>query len=112
MDAEVNGWFNEELAGSTFADEWLGKRLSQLVEKLDGAMGASISLACQDRANTKAAYRFFFANHRVRCTFVKITSVVQDAPVSFIGKRCRSHSPIWAPAPSRPGASSLRSACP
>lgn len=64
MDAGVNAWFDEELAGSTFADERLGKRLRRLVERLDGAMGASIPLACQDWANTKAAYRFF-ANDRV-----------------------------------------------
>src|SRR5688500_7240490 len=31
---------------------------------MDGAMGSSIPLACQDWANTKAAYRFF-ANERV-----------------------------------------------
>ncbi|MCY1740681.1 IS4/Tn5 family transposase DNA-binding protein [Ensifer sp. SL37] len=64
MDAGVNAWFDEEPAGSTFADERLGKRLRQLVERLSGAMGASIPLACQDWANTKAAYRFF-ANDRV-----------------------------------------------
>ncbi|WP_226951520.1 IS4/Tn5 family transposase DNA-binding protein [Rhizobium terrae] len=64
MDAGVNAWFDDELAGSTFADERLGKRLRQLVERLNGAMGASIPLACQDWANTKAAYRFF-SNDRV-----------------------------------------------
>ena len=64
MDAGVNAWFDDELAGSTFVDERLGKRLRQLVERLNGTMGASIPLACQDWANTKAAYRFF-ANDRV-----------------------------------------------
>ncbi|WP_245459572.1 transposase [Rhizobium sp. CCGE531] len=54
MDAGVNAWFDDELAGSTFADERLGKRLRRLVERLDGAMGASVPLACQDWANTKA----------------------------------------------------------
>jgi hypothetical protein len=38
--------------------------LRKLLERMDGAMGASIPLACQDWANTKAAYRFF-SNERV-----------------------------------------------
>ena len=64
MDGEVDAWFDHELAGCTFADERLGKRLRQLVGRMEGAMGASIPLACQDWANTKAAYRFF-SNERV-----------------------------------------------
>lgn len=64
MDGGVDAWFDPELAGCTFADERLGKRLRLLVERMEGAMGASIPLACQDWANTKAAYRFF-SNDRV-----------------------------------------------
>jgi hypothetical protein len=64
MDGAADAWFDRELADCTFADERLGKRLRRLVEQMEGAMGASIPLACQDWANTKAAYRFF-SNDRV-----------------------------------------------
>ena len=37
----------------------LSKRLRNLLGRMGDAMGASIPLACQDWANTKAAYRFF-----------------------------------------------------
>ena len=61
MDPMLEGasWLDEELAGSTFADARLGQRLRRLLEQLGGAMGASLPLACQDWAATKAAYRFF-----------------------------------------------------
>ena len=64
MDGASNAWWDRELAGCRFSDERLGKRLRRLVEQMDAAMGASIPLACQDWANTKAAYRFF-SNERV-----------------------------------------------
>ena len=57
-------WIDCELAGCRLGDERLDKRLRLLVERMDGAMGESIPLACQDWANTKAAYRFF-SNERV-----------------------------------------------
>ena len=61
MDPMLEGasWLDEELAGSTFVDARLGQRLRRLLEQLGGAMGASLPLACQDWAATKAAYRFF-----------------------------------------------------
>jgi hypothetical protein len=52
------------LAGCAFADARLGRRLRKLIERMDGAIGASLPLVCQDWANTKAAYRFF-SNDRV-----------------------------------------------
>jgi hypothetical protein len=39
--------------------ERLGKRLCKLVELMGNAIGSTVPLACQDWANTKAAYRFF-----------------------------------------------------
>jgi hypothetical protein len=53
-----NGWIDEELAGCEFNDVRLSKRFRKLVEQLSGGIGASIPWACQDWANTKAAYRF------------------------------------------------------
>jgi hypothetical protein len=64
MDEAAEPWFDRELAGCGFADERLNKRLRRLLERMEGAVGASIPLACQDWANTKAAYRFF-SNDRV-----------------------------------------------
>jgi hypothetical protein len=64
MDRVDEAWFDRELAGCRFSDGRLAKRLRTLVERMEGAMGASIPLACQDWANTKAAYRFF-SNDRV-----------------------------------------------
>jgi hypothetical protein len=64
MDGGTQDWLDEELAGSSFVDERLGKRLRKLVELMGNALGSTVPLACQDWANTKAAYRFF-SNERV-----------------------------------------------
>lgn len=64
MEQRTEAWFDCELAGCSFGDERLIKRLRKLLEQMEGAMGESIPLACQDWANTKAAYRFF-SNDRV-----------------------------------------------
>src|SRR3954462_13957518 len=55
---DAASWVEEEPAGSTFKDERLGRRLRKLLVQLADAVGAPIPLACQDWANTKAAYRF------------------------------------------------------
>ena len=47
-----------------FKDARLSDRFRILLKRLGSSMGASIPLACQDWANTKAAYRFF-SNGRV-----------------------------------------------
>src|ERR1700676_3753951 len=52
------GWVDAELAGCEFSDVRLEKRFRKLVEQLSGGIGESIPWACQDWANTKAAYRF------------------------------------------------------
>ena len=58
MACDASAWIDRELAGCRFADERLGRRLRALLGQMAGAMGESIPLACQDWANTKAAYRF------------------------------------------------------
>jgi hypothetical protein len=55
---DATSWVDQELAGSTFKDERLGRRLRKLLVQMAGAVGAPIPLACQDWANTEAAYRF------------------------------------------------------
>ncbi len=64
MDAETRAWFDQETSGCRFSDLRLKKRLRILLEQISDAMGGSIPLACQDWANTKAAYRFF-SNDRI-----------------------------------------------
>jgi len=57
--AEGASWIDAELAGCALGDKRLCDRLRWLLHQLEGAMGAPLPLACQDWANTKAAYRFF-----------------------------------------------------
>lgn len=64
MDDQAGAWLDTELDGCDLADQRLTKRLRNVLTQLGGAMGQSIPLACQDWANTKAAYRFI-SNDRV-----------------------------------------------
>ena len=57
-------WIDDELASCQLLDQRLNRRLHGLLGQLADNMGESIPFACQDWANTKAAYRFF-ANSRV-----------------------------------------------
>ena len=59
-----DAWVAGEIAGCEFADARLGKRLGSLLHQIGGSVGGTVPLACQDWANTKAAYRFF-SNDRV-----------------------------------------------
>jgi hypothetical protein len=58
------GWVEGETAGCEFADVRLDRRFRELLAQIGDAVGESIPMACQDWANTKAAYRFF-SNERV-----------------------------------------------
>jgi Transposase DNA-binding/Transposase DDE domain len=60
----TDDWVERELAGCQFKDERLGKRFRTLLGQLAEGTGESIPMACQDWANTKAAYRFL-SNERV-----------------------------------------------
>ena len=57
-------WVEEEAAGCKFADARLDERFRKLLTQIASAIGQSLPVACQDWANTKAAYRFF-SNERV-----------------------------------------------
>jgi hypothetical protein len=63
-EATTGGWIDNELVGCQFQDVRHGKRLRQLLEQLSAKTGAATPWACQDWANTKAAYRFF-GNERI-----------------------------------------------
>jgi hypothetical protein len=58
------GWVERETARCEFADVRLDRRFRELLVQIGDAVGESIPMACQDWANTKAAYRFF-SNERV-----------------------------------------------
>ena len=57
-------WTESEVDQSSFKDARLGRRFGELLKQIGDGMGESIPFACQDWANTKAAYRFF-ANERI-----------------------------------------------
>ena len=61
---EDKAWVDQELDGGYFRDVRLGKRLRTLLGLMSNGLGQTIPLACQDWANTKAAYRFF-SNARI-----------------------------------------------
>jgi hypothetical protein len=61
---EDKAWIDQELDGAYFQDVRLGRRLRTLLGLMSNGLGQTIPLACQDWANTKAAYRFF-SNPRI-----------------------------------------------
>jgi hypothetical protein len=63
-DFRSDEWIDNEVVGCEFQDVRHGKRLRQLLEQLPSRVGATTPWACQDWANTKAAYRFF-GNERI-----------------------------------------------
>lgn len=63
-ESEDEEWVDRESAGCGFADLRLARRFAKVLAQMSERLGASVPMACQDWANTKAAYRFF-ANERV-----------------------------------------------
>lgn len=57
--AADSDWIETEVGGCHFRDVRLGKRFKMLLRLMAEGMGESVPYACQDWANTKAAYRFF-----------------------------------------------------
>lgn len=63
--AEADSLIQRELESGAFPDERLGRRLGMILGQFaDNGTADSVPMACQDWANTKAAYRFL-ANDRV-----------------------------------------------
>ena len=52
-------WIDQEVGGCNFGDARLAKRFGKLLGMMSEGIGESVPYACQDWANTKAAYRFF-----------------------------------------------------
>jgi len=61
---KANDWVGQETAACQFGDKRLDNRFVRLVDDLWRSVGQPIPYACQDWANTKAAYRFL-SNDRV-----------------------------------------------
>lgn len=57
-------WSEEEIKNANFSDKRLDSRFKIMIEQLWNNLGQPIPYACQDWANTKAAYRFL-ANDKV-----------------------------------------------
>ena len=57
--SSMGHWSEGEADAAAFSDARLGRRFMDLLRCFGDRMGATIPLACQDWANTKAAYRFF-----------------------------------------------------
>ncbi len=55
----LDTWMDHEVGGCNFGDVRLAKRFGKLLGMLSHGIGQSVPYACQDWANTKAAYRFF-----------------------------------------------------
>lgn len=64
-NSDKNKWLEDELSRSGLKDARLRKRFKNLLEQLWDGLGQTIPFACQDWANTKAAYRFL-SNGRVK----------------------------------------------
>jgi hypothetical protein len=60
----MDAWVNRELEEGEFPDRRLRARLGKILADLGRRVGATVPMACQDWAATKAAYRFF-SNPRV-----------------------------------------------
>ena len=56
---EISKWVESEIGASRFADKRLAKRFGTLLCILTHRVGDGLPAACEDWANTKAAYRFF-----------------------------------------------------
>lgn len=54
-----HAWIDTEVGGCHFKDVRLAKRFGKLLGMMSDGIGESVPYACQDWANTKAAYRFF-----------------------------------------------------
>lgn len=58
-DSNSRDWIDKEVGGCNFKDVRLAKRFGKLLGMMYDGIGESVPYACQDWANTKAAYRFF-----------------------------------------------------
>jgi hypothetical protein len=78
-------WVDEEVLASEFKDQRLGKRFKMVLKQLSEATAESIPWACQDWANTKAAYLFLIMSESMKmifcpATFARLASALLGRP--------------------------------
>ena len=54
----MDAWMQDEMNGCAMGVRRMDQRLAKLLEDMSKRMGKGIPLACQDWANTNAAYQF------------------------------------------------------
>ena len=55
----MTSWIEQEINNRAFKDSRIAQRTLKLLQQLSAKIGSSVPTACQDWANTKAAYRYF-----------------------------------------------------
>jgi hypothetical protein len=55
----MTSWIEQEIKNCVFKDQRLTHRTLKLLKQMSHKLGSSVPMACQDWANTKAAYRYF-----------------------------------------------------
>jgi hypothetical protein len=86
-------WIDSEVVGCKFRDARRGKRLRQILEKLPSGVGSATPWACQDSANTKAAYRFF-SNDRIGVANI-LAGHFASTRERFVSSGSDRESDIW-----------------
>jgi hypothetical protein len=81
-DGSRSHWTEREVDETAFKDARLGRRFGEVIRQIGDGMGESIPYACQDWANTKAAYRFL-ANDRVEEAEILSGGVLRDGNTRF-----------------------------
>lgn len=89
MSEVETSWSEAELTGIDFGDERLNKRVVKLTAQLSQQPQAFINQACQDWADTKAAYRFF-DNEKVK------SSQIIAAHRNSVIERMKKHDLVLA----------------
>jgi hypothetical protein len=89
IDRQESGWADNEFAEVSLGDSRLNQRLIKLSHSFSESPEAPINQACENWAETKAAYRFF-KNPKVACSAIMATHREQTA------KRADSHETILA----------------
>jgi hypothetical protein len=91
VQQRAEGWIGDELKGCRFQDARHGRRLRCMLEQFSNRIGGSIPFACQDWANTKAAYRLLSSDrvteHAILAGHYEATrdrSLGDDAPLLIL----------------------------
>jgi hypothetical protein len=85
----TDSWARKEFGETDFGDERLGERLTRIADRLADSPESPINQACENWAETKAAYRFF-QNENVSDKQILLSHVSQTV------QRAKEHQTILA----------------